>query len=162
MGAQIFGAGSDWVVVAHASIIAFVLLVGGNIVVAVWRTSEVTLDTIVGGVAVYLLLAVAWSSAYQLLEFVAPGSFVALAGEVGHWGPWQTSPGTYPRLFFFSFVTLTTLGYGDIIPASVPAAGLAVSEAVTGPLYLAVMIARLVGLHTSSRNTQTGGSEPRG
>ncbi len=77
-----------------------------------------------------------------------PGSFVVLVESSGHWGEWSTAPGSYPRLLFFSFVTLTTLGYGDIVPASPLASSLAVAEAVTGPIYLTVLIARIVGFYT--------------
>jgi hypothetical protein len=136
-----------WIVVDRAAGIVFVTLVAICITQNVWREREVSADTIVGGIAVYLLLAVAWSNAYQLLEFLAPGSLEVVSGSGGHWGPWESTPGEYPRLLFFSFVTITTLGYGDIVPASGPAAALASLEAVVGPLYLTVLIARLVGLH---------------
>jgi hypothetical protein len=139
-----------WIVVDRAVALVFVALVASCITGNVWRETEVTADTIVGGIAVYLLLAVAWSIAYQLLEFLVPGSLEVVSGSGGHWGPWEAAPGEYPRLLFFSFVTITTLGYGDIVPASGPAAALASLEAVVGPLYLTVLIARLVGLHIAS------------
>jgi hypothetical protein len=139
-----------WIVVDRAAGIVFVVLVAICITQNVWRERDVSADTIVGGIAVYLLLAVAWSIAYQLLEFLVPGSLEVVSGSGGHWGPWESAPGEYPRLLFFSFVTITTLGYGDIVPASGPAAALASLEAVVGPLYLTVLIARLVGLHIAS------------
>jgi len=160
--AQFADSAEVWVVVLHATVTAFVLLVGGTIAVSVWQTTEVDVDTIVGGIAVYLLLAIAFSNAFQLLEFVAPGSFVAVVEDSGRWGPWETNPGVFPRLFFLSFVTLTTLGYGDVIPASASAAGLVSLEAVIGPIFLAVLIARLVGMHAAGGGPSTGGSEPRG
>ena len=141
---------AGWIVVDRAAGIVFVVLVAICITQNVWRETEVSADTIVGGIAVYVLLAVAWSSAYQLLEFLVPGSLEVVSGSGGHWGPWEAAPGEYPRLLFFSFVTITTLGYGDIVPASGPAAALASLDAVVGPLYLTVLIARLVGLHIAS------------
>jgi hypothetical protein len=158
---QLLGPDAIWIVIGHVAAAAFVLLVSGTIVVAIWEAREVDVDTIVGGIAVYLLLAVAFATSYQLVEFIAPGSFVAAVEGGDRWGPWESSPGVYPRLFFFSFVTLTTLGYGDVVPASPVAAGLASLEALIGPLYLAILIARLVGLHATSGGG-TGGSEPRG
>lgn len=151
-----------WISGSQIGSIAFVLLVAGSISYAVWTEREVTADTILGGIAVYLLLAVAWSAAYQALEFAVPGSFAVTNGSEGRWGPWEPSPGVYPRLFFFSFVTLTTLGYGDLVPVSSIAAGMAAFEAIVGPLYLTILIARLVGLHLAGTGGRAGGSEPRG
>jgi hypothetical protein len=149
--------GARWVVLDHTALIVFVALVVVAITRNVWREREVTADTIVGGIAVYVLLGVAWAAAYQMLEASVPGSFEVVSGSGGHWGPWESAPGQYPRLFFFSFVTLTTLGYGDIVPASIPAAGLSSVQAVVGPLYLAVLISRLVSIHVASaRRDQPG------
>jgi hypothetical protein len=146
-----------WIVVDRAASLLFVVLVVCCITRNVWREREVGPDTIVGGVAVYLLLAVAWSSAYQLLEFLVPGSLEVVSGSGGHWGPWEEAPGQYPRLILFSFVTLTTLGYGDVVPASPLAGILASLEAVAGPLYLTILIARLVGLHSATARGESPG-----
>jgi hypothetical protein len=158
-GGRLLSPGPGWIVVDHVGGIGFVLLVAISITRNVWRERVVSADTIVGGIAVYILLGAAWSAAYQLLEFLVPGSLVVVSGAAGHWGPWEVAPGQFPRLFFFSFVTLTTLGYGDIVPASMPAGVLTSAEAVVGPLYLAVLIARLVGLHIAGAR---GGAEPSG
>ena len=56
------------------------------------------------------------------------------------------------RAVYYSFVTIATLGYGDIVPASHPARGLAILEAVSGQMYLAVLIARLVALYATTKN----------
>jgi hypothetical protein len=136
-----------WVVLNHVSAIVFLFLVLGTILVNVWRQESVETDTIIGGVVVYLMLGVAFAGLYQLVEFLAPGSFVVSNPEAGNWGPWEPEPGVYPRLFFFSFVTLTTLGYGDLVPAGETAGALTSFEAVTGSLYLTILISRLVGLH---------------
>ncbi len=98
---------------------------------------EVTADTLYGAVCVYLLSGVLWSSLYGLIELIQPGSFSGGSGQGV----------TLPDLLFFSFVTLTTLGYGDITPVTSPARSLAVLEAVFGVLYNALLIARLVGLY---------------
>jgi len=159
---QLLAPADLWIIARHASSVIFVLMVAGSITHSVWHESVVTVDTIIGGIAVYILLAVAWSAGYQLVEFVRPGSFVPVNGEIGRWGPWEPAPGLYPRLLFFSFITLTTLGYGDIVPASILAAGLASAEAVVGPLYLTILISRLVGFHVAGLREGTGGSEPPG
>jgi hypothetical protein len=137
----------SWVVADHVSTAAFLFIVLARILVDVWGQQSVTTDTIVGGVVVYVMLGVAFAGIYQLIEFVAPGSFVASNPGAGNWGEWQPQPGVYPRIFFFSFVTLTTLGYGDLVPASEPAGALTALEAAAGSLYLTILIARLVGLH---------------
>jgi hypothetical protein len=98
------------------------------------RAGPVTSQRLHGGVAAYLLLGVIWAHAYALLAQLRPGAF---SGAV--------SPGDGPRaLFYFSFVTLTTVGYGDVLPVHPVARSLTMMEAVAGPLYLAILIARLV------------------
>jgi len=139
-----------WVILNHGFAATFLGLVLVTILINVWQQQTVRTDTIVGGIVVYLMLGVAFAILFQLVEFVAPGSFVVSNPEAGRWGPWEPSTGIYPRLFFFSFVTLTTLGYGDVVPASEPAAALTSLEAVMGALYLTVLIARLVGLHVAA------------
>jgi hypothetical protein len=114
-----------------------------------WRTlrrEDVTVDTIAGAACAYTLLALVWGGLYSLLEALHPGSFDIPA-------VWRIGPSGDPNaaLVYFSFVTLTTVGYGDITPQWPGAGGLAASEAVVGQLYLAITIARLVGLHTSRR-----------
>lgn len=140
-----------WVVLNHAAAVFFLVLVLGCILVNVWRQETVETDTIIGGVVVYLLLGIAFAGAYQLVEYIQPGSFAVSNPGVGHWGPWEPEAGIYPRLFFFSFVTLTTLGYGDIVPASQTAGALTSLEAATGSLYLTILISRLVGLHIAGK-----------
>ncbi len=115
----------------------------------VWRTmrrADVTIDTIAGAACAYTLLALVWGNVYVLLELVRPGSFnipaVWLMGA-------SHDPGA--ALVYFSFITLTTVGYGDITPVWPGAGGLAAAEAIVGQLYLAITIARLVGVHASQR-----------
>jgi len=140
-----------WVVLNHSARIAFLLLVLGCILVNVWRQDTVETDTIIGGVVVYLMLGIAFAGVYQLVEFIQPGSFAVSNPGGGHWGPWEPEAGIYPRLFFFSFVTLTTLGYGDITPASQATGALTSLQAAIGSLYLAILISRLVGLHIAGK-----------
>jgi hypothetical protein len=103
----------------------------------------VTLDTIAGAACVYMLLGVVWANSYVLLEHLRPGSFV-LPDE------WKLPGGeTAPALIYFSYATLTTVGYGDVRPAGPAAGGMAIVEAVVGQLFLAITIARLVGKHLS-------------
>ena len=105
--------------------------------------TEMNLNRLVGAICVFLLLGIIWSFAYALLELVAPGSFTGFSP--GH-GPGQDSSWLY-----FSFVTLTTLGYGDITPVSAMARSLAFMQAIAGQFYVAVLVAGLVSAYISHR-----------
>ena len=107
------------------------------------KTPHVTLDVIIAAIVIYLLMALMWSYAYSLLEFYQPGSFQSAEGQV------RSS-----RLFFlyYSFVTITTLGYGDIIPLTAKAKSLAILQAFIGQVYLVVVLAWLVGMHVSRKS----------
>jgi len=104
------------------------------------RRGPITARRIQGAIAVYLLLGFIWGQAYELVALWYPGAF---AGAVDGGGslPWT----------YYSFVTLTTVGYGDIMPVHPLARAVAVLEALTGQLYLAIMLARLVSLELQSR-----------
>ena len=97
-----------------------------------------TLHRVQGAVAAYLLLGLVWGYAYQLVAALAPGAF---ANAVA-------TPGQDHNLIYFSFVTLTTVGYGDVTPVHPAARSLALMEALTGQLYPAILLARLVTLYT--------------
>jgi hypothetical protein len=137
--------GPELVVASFALSFVFLAFVGIAILYAILDEERVSLDTILGGICVYLLLGVAWTLAYSILEFLAPGSF-AVDGQPL---PALARADEFRReeLIYFSFVTLTTVGYGDVLARSHPARALAAAEAVTGSLFIAVFIARLVGLH---------------
>lgn len=105
----------------------------------VYGAGPVTSRRIMGAVAVYLLLGLAWEQAYEMLHMLHPESF---AGVDTNTGP--------EAWIYFSFVTLTTLGYGDITPVSSTAQSLAIAQALTGQIYLAVMLARLVALQLAN------------
>jgi Ion channel len=107
----------------------------------VLRKGAVTADKIYGALCVYLLIGLTWGFMFLTLEEVQPGSF--LFGQARFSGI-EKDPAT---LVYFSFVTLSTVGYGDITPFSPPARSFAFMEAIIGQIYLAVLVARLVGLH---------------
>ena len=107
----------------------------------VFRDGPVTGYRIQGAVAVYLLLGMNWTLAYEMLLRIRPDAF-AFSHAEPHW--------TH-GLWYFSFVTLTTVGYGDITPIHPAARSLAIAEALVGQLYPAILIARLVSLEIISR-----------
>jgi voltage-gated potassium channel len=119
------------------------------IVAALFKMRRVTTDSIFGAIVAYLLAAVAFAFLFELVELSQPGSFSGL--PVG-----ETEREMGNTMLYFSFVCLTTMGYGDIVPVSDLAQPLSVLEGVFGMLYLAVMIARLVGLHIVSRGKPDG------
>jgi len=106
----------------------------------VFRPGPVTSMRLQGAIAVYLLFGAGWAHAYHLTAFLIPGSFQSPPGSLATVADW----------FYYSFVTLTTLGYGDITPVHQVARTLAVAEALTGQLYLAITIARLVAMEVVS------------
>lgn len=113
---------------------------------AVVRSQRITHDTIYGSLNVYLLMALAWGTAYLLLETLQPGAlYMDTARHPHHLVDWFDC-------MFYSFVTLTTIGYGDIVPITAQARSLSILEAVGGVMYVAVLIARLVGLHAALRS----------
>jgi hypothetical protein len=114
--------------------LAFLVIV---ILSFIFGEREVTLNVIYASIVVYLLIAVMWSFVYSVLESIHPGSFAI--------GNSQIEVGR--RLYiYYSFVTITTLGYGDITPTTDLANTFSFLEAVTGQLYIAILIARLVGI----------------
>lgn len=113
----------------------------------VLSSTDVTIDTLYGAVSIYLLVAVLWGAIYTLIEGLSPGSFFI--------NPGHNIDGlrTWSDFFYYSLVTLTTLGYGDITPVTASARSFSVMEAIIGILYIAVLVARLVGLyHPTKKN----------
>ena len=105
----------------------------------------IDINRLVGAACIYLLSGSMWGIVYFLLSVISPGSFVGITGET--WSE-QLNEFTY-----HSFVTLTTLGYGDITPAAPVARTLSYLEAVLGQMYLTVLVAAMVGIHIANRRS---------
>jgi hypothetical protein len=133
--------------VGDAFFAAFVLFVAVSQVGFVLRARRVTLDVLLRAVSVYLLTGVAWTAMYKTVALLVPGAFHADPGVL-HGANGQPSWGD---LVYFSFCTLSTLGPGDITAAASYARSLVVLECVIGPLYLAVLLARLVAIYGQER-----------
>lgn len=108
---------------------------------------RVTGDTISAAICGYATLVVLWAAAYSLLESCQPGAFQYLAASDAS-GRMQFGSADSALPLYYSFVTITTLGYGDIVPSTDAARMLAASQAFLGQVYVAVLIARLVAIHT--------------
>jgi voltage-gated potassium channel len=122
-----------------AMMVVFSGLVVWRAYTSVMRRQRPVGDRIVGAICVYLLIGLAWAKIYESLDDIVPGSFRFPADTA-----WAT-PGLL-RYTYFSFITLGTLGYGDVTPVTALAGTLAWMEAITGQLYLAITVARLVAL----------------
>jgi hypothetical protein len=116
--------------------LATVIVIAVVLLAQVFRSGPVTSYRVQGAIAVYLLFGVGWAHAYHLTELLHPGSFNSTAGNLDSVVTWA----------YYSYVTLSTVGYGDITPVRPIARALSMGEALTGQLYLAVLIARLVAM----------------
>lgn len=109
------------------------------------QTSRVTMDTVRGGICVYLLLGYFWALLYGIVYTLNPNAFsTALVTE-----------NSYLNMFYFSFITLTTLGFGDIVPANEIASLLTILEALVGQMYPTIFIALLVNGYFAHRELPT-------
>jgi Ion channel len=129
--------------VAGLILIAFVV---GNLLRFVLRAPSVTVEVLCASISAYLMLGLMWTLAYWLVDQLTPGGAFSF----------NTNAGTRSingfNGFYFSFITLSTVGFGDITPVSRMARWLAAMEAMTGLLYVAVLIARLVSLYSAPKS----------
>lgn len=140
---------NDTQILSHALGMLFLGYVVFRLLKFIFIGQRVTANTIFASLCVYLLLATLWTYAYSLLELFNPAAF-----------SYEFFDETQKRIMrlgaepggielYYSLVTMTTLGYGDIVPSSPAARSVATLQAVVGQLYLAVIVARLVGLHVA-------------
>ena len=126
-----------------------VLLLAIALIIAnIFSYNIVTADTIAESLCAYLLLGFAFAHIYALIDIISPNSFMSslsnefVTFEAGLDG------------IYFSFITLLTVGYGDIVPVSHTAKLTTIIEGFLGQIYLVVLIARLVGMHVSQNNSE--------
>ncbi len=128
--------------------IPFYLFTTFHILYVIAKSKKVTANILYGAVCVYLLFGLVWASIYFMVEQISPGSFqfaefADINGKAG-WGDFM----------YYSYVTLTNLGYGDITPVTARAKSFVILEAIIGVLYIAVMISRIVGLYITHRQKE--------
>ncbi|MEM9066510.1 MAG: ion channel [Planctomycetota bacterium] len=147
----------EWLwLVAYSFDLIVLGFVTWHLVTGLFRPGRVTAGLIAASLCAYLMIGLFFSSVYGLLDTLNPGSFL-VNGEPGLTQLHRTE-GT---ALYFSLVTLTTLGYGDVLPQNSLARMLAAVQAVIGQVYLTVLVARLVGLHiaASTPGGQATGTE---
>ena len=129
--------------------IVFFIVTTLTIISHVLEYKKVTADKIYGAICGYLLIGITWALIYSAIETARPGSFIFNNGidVINH--ELFSYRFHFSYFMYYSFVTLSTLGYGDIAPLNTPARVFSSLEAIMGQLYVAVLIARLVGLHIS-------------
>ncbi len=138
---------ADWQTMLNAAYHGFLVLffgyAAGLILRGILERRAVRADDVLGAICSYLLLGLAWASVYQMIDILAPEAFQIserLAEQIA------AHPHTRQSIFnYFSFCTLTTLGYGDVTPVNHLAAAFAWMEAMFGQFYIAVIVAQIIG-----------------
>ena len=126
-----------------ASILYF-LFISGTLTAHILHTKKVSADTLYAAVCVFLLLGLLWASIYNYLEYISPGIiFIKNNSDAVH-------TLTSNEYIYYSYTTLTTLGYGDITSLTSIGRMVSILEAITGQLFLAFLVARLVALYTAN------------
>jgi voltage-gated potassium channel len=132
-----------WLIAGYLADAAFLGFVMATLLWFIFTTTRVNTDTICAALCVYLLMSILWAVGYSLGAMLDPLSFVGKAESINL----RIGRGGTGTVLYFSICTLTTLGYGDIVPTSAFTRMLAGLEAIMGQMYLAVLVARLVGMH---------------
>lgn len=142
-------AGGVVIVARYFLYVLFLGLMAGLILRDVFRGKRVTGNNICGAICVYFFVGVAWGMLYALADQLEPGSLaVATELRTTFAGDARTTEHISISIYiYYSFVTLSTLGYGDVSPVTPAVCTFAWLEAVMGQLYIAVLVARLVGMH---------------
>jgi hypothetical protein len=124
--------------------VLFFLFITGTITDHILHSEKVSTDTLYGAVCVFLLLGLLWASIYGFLEYVSPGIiFVNNNAEA-------VNLLTTNEIIYYSYTTLTTLGYGDITALTSEGRIISVLEAIVGQLFIAFLVARLVAIYTAN------------
>jgi len=112
----------------------------------VFRKGKVTPDRMQGAACIYLMLGLLWANIYRVIYYLNPSAFDFTLANT------NSFLGAFRELLYFSYVTLTTLGYGDTIPISPHARVFALFEAISGVLFVGILIARLAGAISGNKN----------
>jgi len=150
LGPDVFAEGVDHVLRLSTAALSF-FWTAAVVVSFIASRESVTVDAILGGINVYLLLGFAFMFVHTAVLLAHPGSYSFGGETLHHYLHESDDHAAFTTLLYFSFTTLTTLGYGDIIPREGLARLITSAEAVIGQLYVAIFIGRLVALEVSRR-----------
>ncbi len=138
--------------VAFASLclgFAFFMFTTVTILIQIFKEEEVTVDEIAAAISTYLLIGMSGAFLFGIIDYLIPGSIVSTTPVAPILSMHGGDLPYFADYIYFSFTSLTTLGFGDLVPASPIARTFSYLEAVIGQIYLTVLVARLVGLHIS-------------
>ncbi len=121
----------------YTSLLMQLVLIISLLVIFIIQSEVVTAEVLFAAIAIYFILAGTFTLLYVMIEILSSGAFVSSSETVITW----------QRLNYFSLVTISTLGYGDIVPVSGAAQSLSAMEASLGTLYIAILIGRFVSLY---------------
>jgi hypothetical protein len=150
-----FDPSTSYAVPRYVLALLFFTFTAGTILSNVLKAERVNFDKICAALCSYLLIGLIFAILYSLLEFLEPGAFLVGGTVIPQGDPLAFYGAGLEQAIYFSFTTLTTLGYGDITGATPVAKNLSVLEAIIGQIYLVVLVARLVGMeisHSSDRD----------
>jgi hypothetical protein len=122
----------------YAACLLFLVYVIWDLLQFIFQSPQVDSEVMSAGVVVYLILGLLWAFAYSLINQLVPNSFIMNSSQASFDG--FTS-------MYFSFITLATMGYGDIVPVSIPARMLSMVEGIMGIFYTTILLARLVAIY---------------
>jgi voltage-gated potassium channel len=129
--------------------VSFLVIVGVSILMRALHTKRVTFDTISAALCVYMLMGLAWAFIFSNIYIFDTHAFSFPPHEAMGQTPAELFHHTVSAFMYYSFVTLASIGYGDITPVSPPARALSALEGISGQLYLAILVASLVGIRIS-------------
>ncbi|MFH2020666.1 MAG: potassium channel family protein [archaeon] len=125
---------SEHIMIAHVFAIMFYFYAIISILTYIMKAVHITSDVLFGAISVYIIIGITFGVLFSLISIAYPGSFTA--GE-----------NSWSDLVYFSFSTLTTVGYGDIVPITTLARSLSVIEMVTGQMFITIILAKIVGIY---------------
>lgn len=143
-------ANSELVPVRSFMVVMFMLYSTVIVLIDVFDGSEVSGDKLIGSICAYLMIGICFAIIYLAIEFAEPGSF-SFRGEPFTGATLEQLGEKHSDFFYFSFMTMTTVGYGDIAPLSSAGRAIVIAQAVFGQFYIALMVGRLLALHIDSR-----------
>jgi len=147
----------DRKLISIISLSSFAIFIGISILIMInniFSQKIVNADSVRGGISVYLLIGLLWGILYEIVAVIDPKAFVLVTGSIVG-GDFRY------LLFYLSFTTLTTVAFGDILPANEIARVLAAMEATSGVLFVAVFVAQLVSLHVFHKTVAKQSVQPQ-